>query len=115
MNLEQKFAKCLYIAYKKNIKLYITSFYLDGNDDISRWEFDNSFWSELADDAECLECIEDDPGAAAHDFEFENIASFEGYTIGTEQLILCNKIWEDFPEFDEEAIDKFIKEYGAGL
>lgn len=114
MNLEQKFAKCLYIAYKKDIKLYITSFYLDGNDDLFKRELDNTFWSELKDDAECLECIEDDPSSAC-DFNFKNIDSFMGYTIGTDQFTLCKKIFSDLPEFKEDEMNTFIKEYGTNL
>lgn len=114
MNVEQKFAKCLYIAYKKDIKIYITSFYLDGNDDLFKRELDNTFWSELENDEECLECIEDDPSAAC-DFNFKDIDSFMGYSISADQFILCDKIFDDLPEFNEDEIDKFIKEYGVGL
>lgn len=118
MNAEQKFVKCLYIAYKKDIKLTINYDDIYSNSmEYCSTDFDNSFWDDMSEE-DVKECIEYDPEAAFYDvlykykndeywFEVNAKVGEKYYTLcrkddGTTDLIFCG-----------DDINAFLKEYGG--
>ena len=114
MTVEQQFVKCLYLAYKKGVKLFISPFETFGNDNFEPEEYDNSFWSNL-DDIEATDIIEHDPRISYYNLNSYIDDDYKHFYFGLSngRMQLCTKL-KDF-EFNDDGICSFLKEYEGTL
>lgn len=114
---DQKLAKSLYIAYKRNMKLELTIFKLVDDKTTFTKTFDNDYWCGLS-EQQIEEIINDNP-TCVYDFSFidDDSGFYLKYTHGAAIYTFCQKVNSGDPftalEINRDDLNAFLQIYGG--